>query len=79
MALQKAVTDQWYVNTGQVIVEGYGLTEASPVVTCNPLDGKDRVGSIGLPLPSTEVRLIDEKEKDVSFKEQVSFVCEDHR
>ena len=68
MALQKAVTDQWYVNTGQVIVEGYGLTEASPVVTCNPLDGKDRVGSIGLPLPSTEVRLIDEKEKDVSFK-----------
>ena len=68
MALQKAVADQWYVNTGQVIVEGYGLTEASPVVTCNPLDGKDRVGSIGLPLPSTEVKLVDESGKDMSFK-----------
>ncbi len=68
MALQKAVADQWYVNTGQVIVEGYGLTEASPVVTCNPLDGKERVGSIGLPLPSTEIKLIDDKGKNVSFK-----------
>ena len=69
MALQKSVTDQWYISTGQTIVEGYGLTEASPVVTCNPLDGKDRVGSIGLPLPSTEIKLVDEDGKDVSFKE----------
>ena len=69
MALQKAVTDQWYINTGQVIVEGYGLTEASPVVTCNPLNGKEKVGSIGLPLPSTEIKIIDDKGKEVAFKQ----------
>ena len=67
MALQKAVTDQWYIHTGQVIIEGYGLTEASPVVTCNPLDGKEKVGSIGLPLPSTEVKMIDKKGQKVPF------------
>lgn len=65
MALQKATTDQWYIHTGQVIVEGYGLTEASPVVTCNPLDGNEKVGSIGFPLPSTEIKLIDENGKEV--------------
>lgn len=69
MALQKAVTDQWYINTGQIIVEGYGLTEASPVVTCNPLNGKEKVGSIGLPLPSTEIKLIDDQGKEVAFKQ----------
>ena len=42
------------------MIEGYGLTEASPVVCCNPLDGSDRLGTIGLPFPSTEVRLMGE-------------------
>lgn len=65
MALQKATADQWYIHTNQVIVEGYGLTEASPVVTCNPLDGKERVGTIGFPLPSTEIKLIDNKGTEV--------------
>jgi len=45
--------------TGGVVVEGYGLSEASPVTHVNPLDGRARDGSIGLPLPSTEVRLVD--------------------
>lgn len=45
--------------TGCKLVEGYGLTEASPVVACNPLWGDSREGSIGLPLPGTEVKIVD--------------------
>jgi long-chain acyl-CoA synthetase len=45
--------------TGAIVGEGYGLTEASPVVTCNPLAGKVKTGSIGLPLPGTTVEIID--------------------
>jgi long-chain acyl-CoA synthetase len=45
--------------TGARLVEGYGLTEASPVTHCNPIYGERRTGSIGLPLPSTEARVVD--------------------
>jgi len=45
--------------TGGLLIEGYGLTEASPVTHCNPLDKTMRVGSIGLPLPGTEARIVD--------------------
>jgi long-chain acyl-CoA synthetase len=45
--------------TGGRLVEGYGLTEASPVTHCNPVDGERRAGSIGLPLPGTEARIVD--------------------
>ncbi len=65
MALQKAVAERWRASTRSVLVEGYGLTEASPVVCCNPIDGTDRVGTIGLPFPSTEIRLVDDDGKDV--------------
>lgn len=60
MALQKAVAERWKKVTHSAIVEGYGLTETSPVASCNPIDGTDRVGSIGLPLPSTEIKIIKE-------------------
>ncbi len=60
MAVQKAVAEQWREVTGKNLFEGYGLTEASPVVTVNPLDKLEYTHSIGLPLPSTEVKVINE-------------------
>lgn len=60
MALQKAVAVEWLKRTGTPVVEGYGLTESSPVASCNPIDGTDRVGTIGLPVPNTEVKVCDE-------------------
>jgi long-chain acyl-CoA synthetase len=67
MALQTAVNLRWKEVTKSMIVEGYGLTETSPVVCCNPVDGTDRVGTIGLPLPSTEIKMIDEEGKEVAL------------
>ena len=65
MAIQKAVAERWHEVTGNILVEGYGLTESSPVATANPLDGNARIGSIGVPVPSTELRLCDENGNDV--------------
>jgi long-chain acyl-CoA synthetase len=64
-ALHQAVAQRWEEVTGTRIVEGYGLTEASPVVTFNPLEGRRRIGSIGVPVPGTEVRLVDEQGREV--------------
>jgi long-chain acyl-CoA synthetase len=58
-ALQKSVAKEWEQITGNVIAEGYGMTEASPVVTTNPKDGV-RIGTIGVPVPSTDVRIVDD-------------------
>ena len=60
MALQNSVAERWETLTGTPIIEGYGLTEASPVISCNPVDGTHRIGTIGIPVPSTDVKLIDE-------------------
>jgi long-chain acyl-CoA synthetase len=65
MAVQKAVADRWKKMTGCTLVEAYGLSETSPAVTINPLDLKDYNGSIGLPIPSTEVALRGEDGKEV--------------
>ena len=74
MALQKAVAERWKQVTGCVIVEGYGLTETSPVASCNPIDGTDRTGTIGLPLPSTLIKMIDDDGKDVAIGE-IGEIC----
>ncbi len=60
MAVQRAVAEKWHKVTGSPLIEGYGMTEASPVVTCNPVNGTGKIGSIGLPVPSTDVRVVNE-------------------
>ncbi len=58
MAVQGAVAKLWLEKTGCPIVEGYGLSETSPVVSCNPVTAKEFTGTIGVPLPSTYVKLV---------------------
>ncbi|MBV9110486.1 MAG: AMP-binding protein, partial [Gemmatimonadetes bacterium] len=60
MALHSAVAARWKEVAGTDVVEGYGLTETSPVVTFNPIGGTVKDGTIGVPLPSTDVLLVDE-------------------
>lgn len=75
MALQKAVCERWKEKTQSLLVEGYGLTESSPVVCVNPIDGTDKIGTIGLPVPSTDVKLIDDNGKEVATGEQGELCC----
>jgi long-chain acyl-CoA synthetase len=65
MAVQDVVAKKWQEVTGTALVEGYGLSETSPVLCCNPLDGTHRLGTIGIPVPSTEVALFDEQGNQV--------------
>jgi len=60
MAVQDAVAKKWQEITGKPLAEGYGLSETSPVLCCNPLNGNHRMGTIGLPMPSTEVAIMDD-------------------
>lgn len=60
MAVQDVVATRWAEVTGKPLVEGYGLSETSPVLCCNPLNGTHKMGTIGLPMPSTEVAIFDD-------------------
>ncbi|MCL6414631.1 AMP-binding protein [Aestuariirhabdus sp. Z084] len=66
MALQLATADTWHKVTGCEIFEGFGMTETSPIATINPQTA-NQVGTIGIPVPSTELKLIDEEGNDVAF------------
>ena len=61
MAVKKSVSDGWEALTKAPLSEGYGLTETSPVATINPIDGSGRSGTIGIPAPSTDMRIVDEE------------------
>ncbi|MFM0476010.1 long-chain fatty acid--CoA ligase [Paraburkholderia strydomiana] len=65
MAVQEAVAKRWFENTHTPIIEGYGLSETSPCVTCNPVTVTEYSGTIGLPLPSTEVSIRDDEGNEV--------------
>ncbi|MGE0579593.1 long-chain-fatty-acid--CoA ligase, partial [Reyranella sp.] len=69
MAVQEAVAKKWLAITGCPIVEGYGLSETSAGVTCNPTDSEAYTGSIGLPLPNVEIRILDDQGQDVPMGE----------
>ncbi|MBK5072834.1 long-chain-fatty-acid--CoA ligase FadD [Budviciaceae bacterium CWB-B4] len=65
MSVQRSVADRWQQLTGTHLLEGYGLTECSPLVAGNPYDLQQYSGSIGLPVASTEIRLVDDRGIDV--------------
>ena len=69
MAVQAVVAENWRKVTGCFLAEGYGLTESSPVLSCNPTDGTGRVGTIGIPLPSTEMKIVREDGSDAPLGE----------
>ena len=64
-AVQEAVAKKWLATTGCPIVEGYGLSETCSGVTCNPTDSEAFTGTIGLPLPNVDIRILDDDGKDV--------------
>ena len=66
MAVQDAVAEKWQQVTGTGLIEGYGLSETSPVLCCNPLDGKHKRGTIGIPVPSTEVAIFNDDGKQLA-------------
>lgn len=75
MALQTAVKEKWNKMTGTNVIEGYGLTESSPVACVNPIDGTDRAGSIGIPVPNTYVKLLDDDDNDVTTTGKPGELC----
>ena len=67
MAVQGAVAKLWLEKTGCPICEGYGLSETSPSASCNPVTSKEFTGTIGLPIPSTWIKIIDDDGNDVAL------------
>ena len=74
MAVQRPVAERWQEITGSVIAEGYGLTETSPVVAINRFDIEAFTGCIGLPVPSTECKIIDDEGRELPV-DQVGELC----
>ena len=66
MAVQDSVAERWEKLTNSPLLEAYGLSETSPAATINPINGTHKRGSIGLPLPNTEIKLFDDDGKEVA-------------
>jgi len=75
MALHQSVAERWREVTGTPIVEGYGLTETSPVLTFNPLGGLVKDGTIGIPVPSTDIRCLTESGTEAAVGEPGELVA----
>jgi long-chain acyl-CoA synthetase len=69
MAVQRAVAEKWHQVTGAPLIEGYGMTESSPVATISPVDGTGKLGYIGMPAPSTDMRIVDDQLNPLPIKE----------
>jgi len=74
MAVQRVVAERWKLRTGVNIIEGYGLTETSPVVIANPMDIAEWDGTIGMPIPSTQAIIFDESDSELAVGE-VGEIC----
>ena len=70
MAIQRAVAERWRNVTGRPLIEGYGLSETSPVVAANPTNATAYSGSVGLPVPSTEICIVDEQGQRLALGEE---------
>jgi long-chain acyl-CoA synthetase len=79
MAVQRAVAERWKQVTGTPLIEAYGLTETSPAACINPMTLEDYNGAIGLPISSTECRIIDSEGNPLPVGEQESFASRGHR
>jgi long-chain acyl-CoA synthetase len=75
MAIQKSVADRWKEITGCPLTEGYGMTESSPLISVNPLDGSGKSGSIGLPVSSTEIRIMMDDGREADFNQNGEIQC----
>lgn len=69
MAVQRAVAERFFKLTGVPIIEGYGLSETAPTLTCNRADNTEYTGTIGLPVPSTEISIRDDDGREVPLGE----------
>jgi len=74
MAVQRAVAERWQRLTGMPLIEGYGLSEASPIVCVNPVDAREYSGKLGLPLPRTEVTIRDEHGAELA-RGEIGEIC----
>ncbi len=75
MAIQKIVAERWQEVTGCSLNEGYGMTESSPLISVNPLNGTGKLGSIGLPVSSTEVRIVSDEGRVMATDEIDEIQC----
>ncbi len=69
MAVQKSTAERWEKLTGCPLVEGYGLSETSPVLSCSPIDGSHQIGTIGLPVPGTNMKVMNDEGQEVKTGE----------
>ena len=69
MAVQRAVAEKWHKVTGCPLTEGFGMTESSPVACTNPMNGTGKLGTIGIPVPSTDMRIVDEARNPIGVGE----------